>query len=686
VLRVASWLAYSLLVRYMVTMFGFDFMITLSASQLFVMLLVSFAFSFSFGAKGISNEISTRFTRALIGILFGFAWSFSNLSIGENNLMFHSMFTLASIPGVVIFMACVYGDERLRNWKTLYSILIIIAGLCLLIFSDYSLTIKGFAYALLAVCSMSIADGMIRQINLLIPNNEFSVLDIAISILPSATLTSTALAVVMEILELNYGIISNHERLLNHFTATGRGFMLPFAIFSCLLAMVANYMDLSILKSIKLYRTWYPIYIIKTVLIAITGCVLAFFQQELLSVSTKTLVQMFVGIGIALSGAILYSLINIHLSNEGKDIFDSVVDYFDRDNSEYSRGILNMQRIKALRFLIVIIVVSFMVGFLFKPNSTSKSVPMVVTHTENSGSEPVIITIVSGGIKYTQTETSLLLKSILLHQSTDLEFNFLCDEESKNYLIKTVLSQLKSLKKKVKFNFVVPNLEWIKEMAKKTGIKIRHHSGVWGISKLFLPHLFPETKRSIFIDTDMILFTDIKLAWNEFQKFTPETMIAWPVDTYSDPNNVCSCIMLWDFERSRELKWEKELAPAAFRHYLGMFNDGTYSNKWGGGDQDFLWAIARYRPELFRVLPRTWNLAHCQKYYGVSAERSNSNLFPSVVHFNCMSDQLHPNDRWSWAVEYLRKLQWAWFSRPYEDISGKNVEYRVLPMRQDYPF
>jgi hypothetical protein len=247
----------------------------------------------------------------------------------------------------------------------------------------------------------------------------------------------------------------------------------------------------------------------------------------------------------------------------------------------------------------------------------------------------------------------------LLHQSTDLEFNVLCDEESKNYLIKTVLSQLKSLKKKVKFNFGVPNLEWVKEMAKKTGIKMRHHSGVWGISKLFLPHLFPETKRSIFIDTDMILFTDIKLAWNEFQKFTPETMIAWSVDTYNDPNNVCSCIVLWDFERSRELKWEKEIAPVAFRHYLGMFNDGTYSNKWGGGDQDFLWTIARYRPELFRVLPRTWNLTHCQKYYGVSAETPHSDLFPSVVHFNCMGNQLDPNDRWSWALECLRKLQWA---------------------------
>jgi cation transporter-like permease len=120
--------------------------------------------------------------------------------------------------------------------------------------------------------------------------------------------------------------MSNHERLLNHFTATGREFMLPFAIFSCLLAIIANYMDLSILKSIKLYRTWYPIYIIKTVLIAITGYVLAFFQQELLSVSIKTFVQMFVGISIALSGAILYSLINIRLSNEGKDLFDSVVD------------------------------------------------------------------------------------------------------------------------------------------------------------------------------------------------------------------------------------------------------------------------------------------------------------------------------------------------------------------------
>jgi hypothetical protein len=317
---------------------------------------------------------------------------------------------------------------------------------------------------------------------------------------------------------------------------------------------------------------------------------------------------------------------------------------------------------------------------------------LLSSFTQEAQEETVSFTIVSGGLKYTQSETIILIKSILLHCSTPVELNIVTEDESKQYLIEKVLSELKVLKKSLTVNFVILNLEWVKELARRTQIKIRHHSGEWGIAKLYLPHVLPSVRRTIFIDTDMIFLTDPILLWNQFRTFSSNTILMWHKPSGPTTNHICSCIMLWDFEKSRQSKWESEIAPAAFKNFLKPFPDGTYNSQLGGGDQDFLWALDRFRPDMFGYFGLEWNIQNCRNFFGVnpkSLQRDNSNLFPGAIHFNCMKNSYSDFKGWEWVVDYMTWYRWDWLSTPYERYNSEqttNVEHKTLPTPTDYPF
>lgn len=128
-------------------------------------------------------------------------------------------------------------------------------------------------------------------------------------------------------------------------------------------------------------------------------------------------------------------------------------------------------------------------------------------------------------------------------------------------------------------------------------------------------------------------------------------------DSYETPSHVCSCIMAWDFERTRNLNWERDIAPIAFEEHLGRYPDGTYSNRSGGGDQDFLYALTLYRPELKIRLDKSWNLTNSRKFYDVPAKSEkpdSTDLFAGTVHFNCMDNQYTDLKGWEWLAEFYK--------------------------------
>jgi hypothetical protein len=317
-----------------------------------------------------------------------------------------------------------------------------------------------------------------------------------------------------------------------------------------------------------------------------------------------------------------------------------------------------------------------------------------LTATDNQiiqSEETISFTIVSGGLEYTTNETVILIKSILIQCSAPVELNIVTEVDSKHFLINNVLRELKLLKKSLTVNFVILDLMWVKELARKNNIKIRHHSGEWGIAKIYLPHILPSVGRTIFVDTDMIFLTDPLLLWKKFSSFDSNTIIMWHKPSGDTTNHICSCIMLWDFERSRQSMWEIEIAPTAFKKYLKPFPDGTYNAGGGGGDQDFIWAIAKLRPDMFQYFGLDWNIQNCYEFFGVhptSLQRDNSKLFPGAIHFNCMSNAYNNFAGWEWVVNYMIWYRWDWLSTPYEmdNQEATNVEQKTLDTPVDYPF
>ena len=151
-----------------------------------------------------------------------------------------------------------------------------------------------------------------------------------------------------------------------------------------------------------------------------------------------------------------------------------------------------------------------------------------------------------------------------------------------------------------------------------------------GLMKLFIQEILPDTvKRSIFIDTDAFFISDPLLLWQQFDQFGPSTAISMPshpemnAEEWHNANRICSCIMLLDLERLRELRLMDSnayrvaedhgtaLAPAAFTAMFGPPGpDGYYQNV-KLGDQGYWWAIVNHRPDIFKHLSFDWEVSSC---------------------------------------------------------------------------
>ena len=81
-----------------------------------------------------------------------------------------------------------------------------------------------------------------------------------------------------------------------------------------------------------------------------------------------------------------------------------------------------------------------------------------------------------------------------------------------------------------------------------------------GLLKLFIHEVLPETvKKAIFVDTDAFFISDPLMLWQQFESFGDQVAVSLP--THSDQNedewhyasNICSCVMLLDLEKLREI-------------------------------------------------------------------------------------------------------------------------------------
>lgn len=152
--------------------------------------------------------------------------------------------------------------------------------------------------------------------------------------------------------------------------------------------------------------------------------------------------------------------------------------------------------------------------------------------------------------------------------------------------------------------------------------------------KLFIHEILPPTvKKGIYIDTDALFIADPALLWNTFERLKPSTAIVMSSHPDQDApewhhaSRICSCIMLLDLEKLRELrmmdssiyredqsgKYPSAMSPPAFKAKYGLpGKDGhSHYDNVRLGDQGYWWAIVDHRPDLFEPLTYDFEITSC---------------------------------------------------------------------------
>ncbi|KAL1459095.1 hypothetical protein WDU94_011103 [Cyamophila willieti] len=123
--------------------------------------------------------------------------------------------------------------------------------------------------------------------------------------------------------------------------------------------------------------------------------------------------------------------------------------------------------------------------------------------------EVIQVSIVCAGYNSTRSLVTLI-KSILFYRKNPLHFHLITDTVAQN-ILQTLFSTWSVPQVEVSFylaDAVVDDVSWIPN---------KHYSGVYGLLKLTLPKVLPETlSKTIVLDTDVIFATDIAQLWQLF--------------------------------------------------------------------------------------------------------------------------------------------------------------------------
>ncbi|TFK93191.1 glycosyltransferase family 8 protein [Polyporus arcularius HHB13444] len=319
-------------------------------------------------------------------------------------------------------------------------------------------------------------------------------------------------------------------------------------------------------------------------------------------------------------------------------------------------------------------------------------------------------------------EGAILMKSIIMYSSSPLGFHIICDQAAHEYLEKR-LSLLKHPQHDIVVRFYrIPQENMINRIQREGALHSDHSAGVPGLMKLFIHEILPPTiERAIFIDTDAFFISDATQLWAHFNALQPGVAISMPshpeqfAPDWHHANRICSCIMLLDLARLRELRLMDSshyrgdsqhvpaLAPPAFEAMFGKpVPDGDSGRmKYNGvklGDQGYWWAIVSHRPEIFEHLSYDWEVSSClmdMYYTGLGDDDADEEterhrqihthndaarariVLPKMLHFNCLEgvDRYYEwsgwsepdNDlarRWLPAVRYHVGFKWLWLNQP----------------------
>ena len=227
-----------------------------------------------------------------------------------------------------------------------------------------------------------------------------------------------------------------------------------------------------------------------------------------------------------------------------------------------------------------------------------------------------------------------LLKSVLFYRTHPLHFHFVSDENGQQILTKLFKSwQLHS----ISLNFY-PTSEYTEDLQ---WIPNKHYSGVYGLMKLILPSLLPDSlEKVIVLDTDILFMSNVAELWNLFSNFNEKQCVGL-VENQSDwylgkiwknhrpwpalGRGFNTGVILLHLKRLRDAEWNQMWRLIAERELLTMLSTPL-------ADQDIFNAVLKENSELVLTMPCQWNVQLSEHTKSDECYRDLSDL--KVIHWN----------------------------------------------------
>ncbi|EDV19857.1 uncharacterized protein TRIADDRAFT_32796, partial [Trichoplax adhaerens] len=243
------------------------------------------------------------------------------------------------------------------------------------------------------------------------------------------------------------------------------------------------------------------------------------------------------------------------------------------------------------------------------------------------------VAIVVGGYDASR-DVITLIKSVLFYRNHPLHFHFIADPSAQNILSKHFFTwqlhhvdisfyNLQSIKKEIAW---IPN---------------RHYSGIYGLMKLILITILPNSlKRVIVLDTDLTFNADIADLWYYFRYLTKDKILGL-VENQSDwylgklwknhtpwpalGRGFNTGVMLINLSKLRQNNWNyiwKEVTEKQLKTL-------TYTTL---ADQDIINAVIKSYPKLVYRLPCSWNIQLSDNTRSQTCYKKSSEI--KIIHWN----------------------------------------------------
>lgn len=212
----------------------------------------------------------------------------------------------------------------------------------------------------------------------------------------------------------------------------------------------------------------------------------------------------------------------------------------------------------------------------FNSDQNSAAARHIGENTEISNQSQTIIRIAFVAVGETSADQAVvMMKSVLMFNKVKVHFTAFCDQASANYIQGKMHSLPGHILEKGALVFYNYNTSFqvAKNMVKDWKRFINFDSS-GSILKLLIPSLFPDYRKILIVDTDVLFFVDVAKIWDHFKKFSGGHIMALGSDGYmrhtsleaQKSSSLSDGIMLVDINKSKSARFLENIISYFNRH------------------------------------------------------------------------------------------------------------------------